>query len=168
MIKINHALGLVLAAAVSAFAPTVSAQTLAGQNVDVTVVLTSQCRKATGTPATLTVDFGTYEAFQAGPLVPASPPTLNIECTRGYAPAATVAWDGTTALGTVAGLQYTLSVTAGTIVPGTAATIATTGSGDTVPYVISGSMPAGQAGTDTNAGTANAAATVTRVLTLTF
>jgi hypothetical protein len=132
------------------------------QNVDVQVTLTSQCRAATATPALITVDFGTYTAFGAGIAAAATPATLTIECTRNYAPAATVAWDGATALGVVAGLQYTLSVSAGAVSAGAPATTASTGSGDTRVYTIGGSMPAGQAGDNT------AATTASRTLTLTF
>lgn len=153
---------IAIAAAFAAVGSTASAQTLPTVDVNVNVNLTSQCRWNGGTtPGALAVDF-TYTAFQAGPVASTTSPTVTVECTRNHAPAPIIDWDGSTNLGVVGGLQYSLSVTAGTTTGGTAATTATIGSGDTTVYTIDGSMPGGQAGDST------AAATDARVLTISF
>ena len=77
-----------------------------------------------------------------------------------------VSWDGSGAAasggGVVAGLNYTVTATAGTRVDGTAADASSPGTADTIPITLGGSMPGGQA------GDASAAVTDARVLTLTF
>ncbi len=135
-----------MAAMFGSMASPVMAQT-ASNNFNVSVSLTSQCRQTnTGTQ---TVDFGTYTAFQAGAQASVASANLTFECTRGFTPTST-AFDvvnGTAAgLGVVQGLQYALSTAAPTTGAGTAATTATIGTGDTKTYVVSGSMPALQAG----------------------
>lgn len=155
------------AAAIAAIAPAAPAQTLLNAaNVDVKVTLASKCRWATSAPTGLTVDFGTYTAFQSGAAT-GSTTDMTVECTRGFGTSPTVTWDtagGTAAgIGVIAGLQYTLSVTGGTPSAGTAATTSTIGTGDQIVYTLGGSMPALQAGTGTGG-----AATATRTLTLTF
>lgn len=122
------------------------------------VTLTSVCRVKTGFN-NLTLDFGTYTAFQAGAQT-ATGINIDFECTRGFGAAPTVAFDvGTdrtstsaaataTGAGVVAGLNYTMAVAAGANTAGTAATTAGIGTPDTYRYAVSGSMLAGQAGTD--------------------
>lgn len=151
------------AAAVLAIAPSASAQAVSG-DVTVQVNLTSQCRlKSGGSPI---VDFGTYIAF--GGAATGSSDSVVFECTRGYGATPTAAWDtlgGTAAgVGVIEGLQYTLSVSAGSRVGGTDASVSTTGTPDTVTYNIGGTMPGGQAG----AGNGGAAVTATRTLMVTF
>lgn len=127
-------------------------------NFNASVTLTSVCRVKTGFD-NLTLSFGTYAAFQATPNA-ATGINIDFECTRGFAAAPTVAFDtGTdktssaagataTGAGVVSGLNYTLAVAAGANTAGTAATTAGIGTPDTYRYAVSGSMPAGQAGTD--------------------
>jgi hypothetical protein len=155
---------LAVVAAIAALAPVAQADT-ATDTVTVKVNLTSKCRWQGGTaPTGVEVDFGTYIAFQ-GTDNTGSPSTgLTLECTRGFGGTPTATWDGDSAGGgVIAGLNYTLSATAGTRVTGTAATVSTIGSADTVPFTLGGTMPADQAG----AG-AGGAQTATRTLTLTF
>lgn len=163
MNRLNLLSAAALAAVFAAFAPAASAATASG-SVDVKVNLTSKCQVRTGANS---VDFGTYQAFSAS-AVPGTGTTVTLECTRGFGAAPTAAWDttnGTAAgIGTIAGLQYTLSATPGTRVPGTAADTTTIGSADTIPVVLGGSMPAGQAGS----GAGGAATPVTRTLILTY
>ena len=121
----------------------------ASNNFNVSVSLTSQCRQTnTGTQ---TVDFGTYTAFQAGAQASVGSASLTFECTRGFSPTSSafdaVLPDSTAAgVGVVQGLQYALTAAAPTTVAGTAATSVIIGTGDTKTYVVSGSMPADQAG----------------------
>ncbi len=137
-----------------------SAQSLLNNaEVTVSVTLESKCRWDTTAPGALAVDFGTYTAFQTTDKTPATPQTFTVECTRG-AGTPTVSWDSTS--GVVKGLQYTVSLTAGATVGGTAATTSTIGTGDKVTYTLSGNMPQGQAGDATEAGTD------TRLLTVAF
>ena len=133
---------------------------------NVSTSLTSQC-SATNSGST-TVDFGTYTAFQVAPQTSTSV-NLQFQCTRGFAPTST-AFDtvnGTAAgVGVLVGLQYTLTAGAASTVAGTAATTATIGTGDAVTYAVSGSMPAGQAGTC--AAASCGPTTVVRTLIVTF
>lgn len=165
---------LAAVAGLSALASAASAQAvLTDAPVDVKVTLTSQCRWQSGSaPTGLTVDFGGYTAFQAGPKA-GTTTDLVLECTRSFGTAPTVTWDvaGTTAAadgkGVVAGLYYQLSLTGATTSAGTAPTTATGAAGGTprvATYTLGGSMPGGQAGTDT----ANAEVTQARTLTLSF
>lgn len=140
------------------------------------VTLTSVCRVKTGSNAQ-TLDFGSYTAF--GAQVNATAINIDFECTRGYGAAPTVRFDtGTdktssaagataTGAGVVAGLNYTLAVTAGANTAGTAATTASIGTPDTYRYTVSGSMPAGQAGTGISLA-ANPVATQARQLIITY
>jgi hypothetical protein len=155
----------ILAAAVLTVAmiPAAHAVTITN-NFTVAVNLTSQCRALAS--GTLTSDFGTYTAFGAAASAPAI--SVNFECTRGFAPTSvafdTVGADSTAAgVGVIAGLQYTLTAAAGAVVAGTAASSTTIGTGDTRPYSITGTMPAGQAGTG-----AGGAATQVRQLIVSY
>ena len=155
-------LSIVAAAAFSFLVPTAQAQT-ASNDFNVTVNLSSQCRASNS--GTQTVDFGTYTAFQAGNQG-STTANLVFECTRGFAPT-TVAFDtvnGTAAgVGVLAGLQYTLTTAAAVVTAGTPATTGTIGSGDARQYAVSGTMPAGQAGT-----APSGAASHVRTLILTY
>ena len=116
-------------------------------NFNVSTSLSSQC-SATNSGST-TVDFATYTAFQVAPQTSTSV-NLQFQCTRGFAPMSTAfdTLNGTAAgVGVLVGLQYTLTAGSASIVAGTAATTATIGTGDAVTYAVSGTMPAGQAGT---------------------
>jgi spore coat protein U-like protein len=163
---------LVLAGVASMLAsvPAAQAAVVAG-NFNVTVTLTSVCTMATITD----LAFGAYTAF--GAAVIATPTTATLTCTRGLtgvlaafdtsvgigstgAAAATNA-DGA---GVLAGLEYSILATAGSPSAGTAASAAIPGTADTRSYVISGNMPAGQAGTFTTV----AAAPQVRTLTITY
>jgi spore coat protein U-like protein len=134
--------------------PAAQAATTPGGNFNVTVTLTSVCTMGVVTP----LAFGTYTAFQAGAQT-ATPTTATLTCTRGLT-GVTAAFDnvaaGSTAdaaatnavgAGVLAGLEYSILATPSAVVAGTAATASTIGTADSLPYVISGSMPALQAGT---------------------
>lgn len=162
---------LILCATVMASQQALAANVSADFNASVT--LTSVCRVKTGFD-NLTLDFGTYTAFQTGAQT-ATGIDIDFECTRGFAAAPTVEFDtGTdrtssaaaataTGAGVVAGLNYTMAVAAGANTPGTAATTASIGTPDTYRFAVSGSMPAGQTGTD-SAGVQ----TQSRQLTITY
>jgi hypothetical protein len=152
MKKVKVAAALVLSAlSMSTFAATGS------QTVNVTAVLTPVCT-ATAAP---TLNF-TYTAFQVGAQPVDSTGSVTFSCTRGGLAVPTVDFDGSTLIGTVAGLQYTLSVSAPTTNAGTAADTTTTGTATTYAYTIGGSMPGGQAG-DKSLGTS-----VARTMTITY
>jgi hypothetical protein len=156
---------LAVVAAFATLAPSAFSQVVTG-SVTTQVNLTSKCRWQGGTaPTGVTVDFGTYAAFQTTANTAA---TANVvfECTRGFGTAPTISWDGSTAYGVVAGLNYQLSVSAPVRVAGTAATAAAAGIGsaDTVTYTLGGTMPADQVG----AGAGGAGLTATRTLTVSF
>jgi hypothetical protein len=155
---------LALTAVVVTFGPSAMAQAVGG-SVGTSVTLSSLCRIQGGGAATgATVSFGSYTAFQLG-ANPGSTPTVTYECTRGFGNAApSIGWDGGSAGGVVAGLNYTLTISAPVRTGGVAATNASIGSADTVVYTLGGSMPGGQAGTDGGA----AVQTATRTLTVTF
>jgi hypothetical protein len=137
--------------------PATAATVSADFNASVT--LTSVCRVKTGSN-NLTLSFGTYTAFQVA-AQPATGIDIDFECTRGFGAAPTVAFDtGTdrisstagataTGAGVVSGLNYTMAVAAGVNTAGTAASTASIGTADTYRFAVSGSMPAGQAGTKT-------------------
>ncbi len=145
---------LVLAglATMLAYVPAAQAATVAG-NFNVTVSLTSVCSIAMAGD----LAFGTYTAFQAG-VQTATPTDATLTCTRGLtgvtaafdtvATGATAAATATNAVGAgvLAGLEYAILATAGTVGAGTAATASDIGTSDTRAYVISGNMPAAQAG----------------------
>lgn len=155
---INLVRSAAAAAAIAALAPSAFA---ADAGVDVRVNLTSQCKAKSTTNAV--VNFGTYVAFTTT-AVNAPATTVSFECTRSFGGTPVATWDGATGLGTVAGLQYTLSVGAGARTAGTAASTSTIGTGDTVDYVVNGTMPAGQAGQ----GAGSTVQSVTRTLTVAF
>ena len=144
---------LLLAAAITAslggMISTAQAAGTASNNFNVSVTLSSQCTAANS--GTQTVNFGTYTAFQAGAQASVGSANLQFTCTRGFAPVAvtfdTVGANSTVAgVGVVQGLQYALTTAASTSAAGLAATSATIGTGDTVSYVVSGTMPPLQAG----------------------
>ena len=167
-------------AALFSVAPASQAATLGGA-FNVSASLSSLCTLVPGGPPT--VAFGTYTAFQALPLT-APPVTIAFDCTRGLG-APTMALDivnGTsTAVGTVAGaaatgdgvlpvvgLNYNISVTGAKSATGVAPTTVTgnIGTADTYTFTISGTMPAGQAGTCTTG--ICGPDTQTRTLTITY
>jgi spore coat protein U-like protein len=133
------------ATAVAMAFPAAAATT--NNDFNVSVSLTSACQALNS--GTQTVDFGTYAAFQVAAKTSSSV-NLTFQCTRGFAPTS-VAFDavnGTAAgVGVLQGLQYTLTAGAPGTAAGTAASVTSTGTGDTVTYAVSGSMPGGQAGT---------------------
>lgn len=169
MKRFHLALSLCALAAVSV--PASAANVSADFNASVT--LTSVCRIKTGSN-NLTLDFGTYAAFQVAPQT-ATSINIDFECTRGFGAVPKVAFDsGTdksstasaataTGAGVVSGLNYTLAATAGTNTAGTAATTTGIGTADTYRYTVSGAMPAGQAGTNSTG-----AQTQARQLTITY
>jgi hypothetical protein len=149
---------LVLAgvASILAVVPAAQAAALVAGNFNVSVTLISQCTIAS---AIGNLSFGTYTAFQGGDQ-PATPVTTTLSCTRGLLDAGvkaafdTVDGDSTAAAaattaegaGVLAGLQYGITATPGTITTGTAATASTIGVPASRAFTISGTMPAGQAG----------------------
>jgi spore coat protein U-like protein len=161
---------LVLAgvASVLAVVPAAQAATVAG-NFNVTVSLTSVCTMA----AIGDLAFGTYTAFQGGVLA-ATATTATLTCTRGLtgitaafdtaATGSTAAAAATNAVGAgvLAGLQYDITATPGSVASGSVATASSIGTSDSRPFTISGTMPAAQA------GAASAAATQVRTLTITY
>jgi hypothetical protein len=157
-----------LVAALFALAGAASAQVTASKGISVTATLTSKCQVATGSAGAITMAFGTYVAF-VGPAT-APQQTVNFECTRGLSAAPTFAWDTTngtnTGEGVIAGLRYSLTATNGTVSTGTAPDLAVAndlGTPTVRPVLIDGTMPAGQAGTDSSGPQ-----TQVRTLTVTF
>lgn len=136
----------------------------AASDFNVSVTLTAVCAQTnTGTQ---TLDFGTYTAFTASAVTPASTIGVTFKCTRNTAPIS-IALDGATNYGVIAGLNYLLSTPAGVkTTTGSAATAAAAGIGsaDVYTYTINGSMPAGQAGDSSSL----LAGPVTRTLTVTY
>jgi len=151
--------------------PATAANVSADFNASVT--LTSVCRVKAG-QSNLTLNFGTYTAFQASAQT-ATGLNIDFECTRGFGGAPTVAFDtgtdrtssaaGTSAsgAGVVAGLYYTMDVAEGVITAGTAATTSGGGTPDTYRFAVTGSMAAGQAGTNSSG-----AQSQSRQLTITY
>jgi len=150
-------------------APAANAANVSG-NFNVTVTLTSICTMATvGDLA-----FGTYTAFQTSAKT-ATNTTATLTCTRGLtgvtaafdtaAPGSTAAAAATNAVGAgvISGLQYDILATAGSVTSGTAATASSIGTADSRPYIISGSMPADQAG-----ATSTGAQSQARTLIITY
>ena len=139
-------------ASLLAVVPTAQAATVAG-NFNVTVSLTSVCTIG----AINDLAFGTYTAFQVG-VQTATPTSATLTCTRGLtgftaafdtvAAGATAAATATNAIGAgvLAGLQYDITATPGTVTSGTAATDSSIGTSYSHPYTISGTMPSAQAG----------------------
>lgn len=134
----------------------------AASSFDVSVTLTAVCAQTnTGTQ---TLDFGAYTAFSALAVTPASAIGVTFKCTRNTAPIS-IALDGATNYGVIAGLNYLLSTPAGVkTTTGSAATAAAAGIGsaDIYTYTINGSMPSGQA------GDSSLATSATRTLTVTY
>ena len=135
----------------------------ANANFTVDVTLTTQCRVVGS--ATPSLAFA-YEAFSSNVVNQTTPVAISFECTRNLA-LPTVAFDGGTAIGVVAGLQYTLTATAGTVGAGIAASTTSIGTAATYAYSITGVMPALQAGTalGTNAATVTGQAARTLIIT---
>lgn len=105
------------------------------QTIDVKVSLAAKC--VANNAANPLIDFGTYTAFGSAST---AAPTANVffKCSRGLAPTAAFVGSGYT----IAGLNYTLGVDAGTK---TAAVLPATDY-DAWKYVVTGGMVAGQAG----------------------
>lgn len=142
----NVLLKSLLAATSLAMTVPVAQSATTSNTFNVSVTLTSMC-EATNSGST-TVAFGTYTAFQQSALS-ATGVSLTFRCTRGFAPTG-MAFDtvnGTAAgVGVLGGLQYALTAATPVTTNGTAASATSIGTGDTVTYGISGSMPADQAG----------------------
>lgn len=134
----------------------------AASSFDVSVILTAVCAQTnTGTK---TLDFGTYTAFSGSAVTPANAIGVTFKCTRNTAPIS-IALDGATNYGVIAGLNYLLSTPAGektTTGSAATATAAGIGSADIYTYTITGSMPSGQA------GDSSLATLATRTLTVTY
>ena len=143
---------LVAALGLSAINMTAQAATTA-QNFNVTATLTTNCV----TNTTGVVAFGTYTAFGAAITAPSMNVTFN--CTRGLAiPVAAISLGAVPGLtGSIAGLNYSLTLATGVKTPGTGS------NPDVFSYAIGGSMAAGQAG-DVTASTAP----VVHTLTITY
>jgi len=129
------------AAMFAAFLPVAHAATTAPTPFNVTVSLTSVCTVA----AIPDLNFGTYTAF-ASASNPAPTTNVDLTCTRGLGATPTLAFDATN--GVVAGLNYSVSSGGAALTPGTPATPGVPGTADTYQIVVSGTMPAGQPGTD--------------------
>jgi hypothetical protein len=114
----------------------------ADNTFEVSVSLTSAC-EATNDD-TQTVNFGNYSAFQ-GTAQSSNSVSLSFRCTRGYTPVS-VAFDGGSGTGVLQGLHYALTAAAPTTETGSSATADSIGSADIITYVVSGTMPANQAG----------------------
>lgn len=135
---------IVAAVMFAAAMPAAQAATAGPAPFNVQVSLTSVCTIA----AIPNMSFGTYTAFGAAS-IPAPTTSVALTCTRGLAATPTLAFDA--AFGVVAGLNYTVSSGAPTTTAGTNATPtagAPNGTPTTYAIVVTGAMPAGQAGTD--------------------
>ena len=156
-------------AAVAAFAAGQAHAGSAASNFNVNVTLTSVCQVKTASSG---MNFS-YTAFQGS--ASTANTSVIFECTRGFTNPPTVVLDtgtdatsaaagqGTTGAGVVGGLQYSLTVAAGSkSTTGSAATTGSIGSSDQYTYAISGSMASGQAG-DSSLATVQ-----TRTLTLAY
>ena len=141
---------ILAAAVIAAFAAPAFAASPVPNNFTVAVNLSAQCEATND--STQTVDFGTYTAF-AGPSTAAPTASLTFRCTRGFAPT-TVAFDTGSGAGVISGLQYTLSVGAAVVTPGSAPVVGgAAGTADTRAYTVTGSMAANQAGAGSGAAT---------------
>lgn len=162
------------ASTLAAIAPLPAGAATVSSNFNVTVNLSSVCSVKT---AASPVSF-TYTAFSTS-AVSAAQQSVVIQCTRGFSTVPTVGLDtgtdatagtagqGTTGVGVVSGLQYSLTVGAGSkSTTGQAASTSSIGTADEYTYTIDGSMPAGQAGTCTTASCNPV--TQVRTLTLTY
>lgn len=151
-----------LAAAALSLASLSASAASADSTFNVAVSLTAVCVQTNASGQTL--DFGTYTAFTTSAVTPASAIGVTFKCTRNTAPVS-IALDGGTNYGVIAGLNYLLSTPAGVkTTTGSAATAVASGIGsaDVFTYTINGSMPAGQAGDSSLASSA------TRTLTVTY
>jgi hypothetical protein len=123
---------------------------------DVKVELLSRCRIATG--AGTEVNFGQYTAFGAAS-TPAPSIDITLQCTRGFGvPTLKFDANGTdassstgsiapTAVGLIAGLQYSLEVSGGTTATGgDEPTLTALGTPDKRVFTVKGTMAAGQPG----------------------
>ena len=146
-------------------APFAAQAATTNNNFTVAVNLTSHCTASNS--GTQTLDFGAYNAFQAG-VQNATAVNLTFDCTRTFAPIS-VAFDTVngTAVGegVLVGLRYVMTVGAPVTTAGTAATTAAIGTADSVSYTLNGTMQANQAGT---CGAATCAGSHARTLVLTY
>lgn len=152
-----------LAAAALSLASLSASAAAAASDFNVSVSLTAVCVQTNS--GTQTLDFGIYDAFRTTAKTPASTIGVTFKCTRNTAPTS-IALDGATNYGVIAGLNYLLSTPAGVkTTTGAAATAAAAGIGsaDVFTYTINGSMPADQAG-----DSASTTTTATRTLTVTY
>jgi len=140
----------------------------ASQTFNVSATLTSLCRV---NATTLGLAF-TYTAFGAAQTGVAGGNVI-FECTRGFGASPTVAFDttnggssltgaGATGDGMVAGLAYTMAVSAGVATAGTAATNTTVGTPTQYTYTLTGGLLANQA------GDSSLATTVVRTMVVTY
>ena len=137
------------------------------------VTLNSKCRVKSGSDSQ-TLTFAPYDAFSVSDVASSNNVNIDFECTRDFSAVPNVEFDagtdktssapGSTAtgVGVAGGLQYAISVAAGVKTAGTAATTSTIGTPDTYRYVVSGSIPSGQAGNSALPTTQD------RVLTITY
>jgi hypothetical protein len=156
-----------VAALATLLAPASFAQ-VSTSNVTVSVNLTSKCRWQGGTDPTVAINFGTYTAFGAASTPAPESGDLVIECTRGFGAAPTFSWDAGAGKaangdGVVAGLTYSLSLTAPATLPGSPAAPGTAAVAKTVTFKVQGTMPAGQPGDVGDTSTSQG-----RTLTVTF
>jgi hypothetical protein len=120
----------------------------ASNDFTTSVTLSAQCTARDS--GTLTLEFGTYTAFQTTPAT-ANSIELVFECTRGYVPAS-VAFDtanGTDSGGGVLnGLNYDMEFTSPEVTAGNmaSATANDTGTADVLIYAISATMQPLQSG----------------------
>lgn len=123
------------------------------QSVDVSVTLTSACQTAGSTPA---LAF-TYEGFQATDATATT--SFDVQCTNGYQPVSVVLDAGDE---TVAGLLYTIAISAPSVTLGADATTTAAAGFDTVSYTLDGTIAALQPGEIADPSTA------TRTLTISY
>jgi len=140
-IKISAISAIAAAAIFSVAIPSVNAAVTAPTPFNVTVTLSSVCTVA----AIPDLSFGTYTAFGSAS-IPAPTTSVGVTCTRGLAATPTLAFDATN--GVVAGLNYSVAAGAAALTAGSAATPGVPGTADTYAFTVTGSMAAGQPGTD--------------------
>lgn len=159
-------------AALSLASLSASAATATG-NFNVSVTLSPLCK---ATSALQTLAFGTYMAIDSSAL--SATGTVTFDCTRGLADPV-VSFDAeptsNTTYGVLAGLNYRVVAGTASTSNGAAAAATSTGQGSakTYSYLLTGTMPAGQAGDCAGATATVCAATMpltsaTRTLTLTY
>lgn len=155
-----------LALALAGFSGAASAQATASVSADVSVTFTAKCQIASGSSATVAIDFGTYTAFGANVTAPTK--TATYECSRGMGAAPTFTWDanpdGATVQGTVKGLRYQLTASTALATGGAGAApdlvAKTNGTPDTYDIKIDGTLYGG-AGDPTGSATASNTLVVT-------